>query len=175
MSGYFGDESRSVIYDTIPKINIEEIKSSINDIRDKLKKGLTAKDLSIKKWIDIRNILLDLKNRKKIYLNEYQFKKNFGYHTCAFCIAASDVYRKKNGELQTNKDKCTECPLAVIDCCLNENSMYNKFLKDYGKFSIYCQDHNNIQFLKVIIKDTTRIIRNLRKSKNILYSNIIYS
>lgn len=107
----------------LPRAMAEKFVTS-KEINDRLDEGESPVDLSILKWRRLSEILdyINQRTSKEKYL--HNFKGKIGYKSCALCISSMRIYKEKHGQMQHKRQKCTYCPLAKVDCCLNHDSAY---------------------------------------------------
>jgi hypothetical protein len=93
-------------------------------VRSQLERGADPAALSIEKWVRIREVYRHISGR----FNPVRFYRHIGeytgYRTCALCVHSTTLYERAHGPVRYGKDRCTLCPLAKVDCCLDDGSIF---------------------------------------------------
>jgi len=91
-------------------------------VKKALKNGESPLAISIEKWQRISNILAESSRLSTIVALE----PFIGASTCGLCIQSIATYKAEKGELTDNMSKCEVCPLARIEKCPEEKSVYSQ-------------------------------------------------
>lgn len=96
------------------------------EVKERLARGESPFNLSLEKWRKIYAAIEWIATRHLPDKYMHNFQGKLGYTTCAMCLTALETYQATMGEIKVKSDKCKCCPLAKVDCCLDDNSSYKK-------------------------------------------------
>ena len=94
-------------------------------VKKAMKGGRSSIDISVEKWQRIDTILQESTRLTTIAALE----PFIGANTCGLCLAAIEAYKAQRGELKDNLSKCEMCPLANIERCPDNNSVFSQIDK----------------------------------------------
>ncbi len=97
-----------------------------NEVKERLSAGESPISISLDKWRRIYNAIDWISTRHLPDKYMHNFSGKLGYTTCAMCLYAMKTYENTIGKMEAKSDKCKCCPLAKLDCCLEEGSSYKK-------------------------------------------------
>ena len=126
------DVSRNTRY--LLPLELDKKLYTADQISEMLARGRDPLELSIDKWerlAEVLNILYKKTSPEK-YLHNLQDR--IGYKTCALCIASIEKYTTLHGKIKVKEDKCSVCPLARVDRCIDSKSAYMGIERIIKKF-----------------------------------------
>ena len=97
-----------------------------NRVAALLDQGYDPIQLSYIKWVLIEAVVRSMEHDSVFELHQGALNDAIGYKTCALCIVSKQKYLRDNGVIRFGNDKCKVCPLAPIDCCTREGSVYSR-------------------------------------------------
>lgn len=97
-----------------------------NDITRRLDNNEDPVLLSIEKWERILRVYSIISELRHPYAHYSEIYKFIGYRTCALCIVSIRNFEKMHGPQRYKEDKCSVCPLAQIERCIDETSAFHK-------------------------------------------------
>jgi len=133
------------------------------DVAAALAEGENPIDVTLLKWQRLNEILEYILKKSKPEKYLINFKDKMGNDTSALCIASIKKYSALYGEIQRRDDKCTVCPLAKIERCIDRDSTYYNIDKTLHKY--YEPDYDPISAetdLEQLRKNMTTLVSNLQ-------------
>jgi len=131
-----------------------------------LKTGVNPIKVSILKWQKIHDIFTELADIFSFTIPNLENLRNFiGYQTCALCLESINIYKRKNGNINSREDKCSVCSLKSIDWCLESKSTFGQIdraLRNFDSKSFFSLKSKQ-SFIDLMNKLFNKMINNLEQ------------